>query len=278
MDGEAETVAAQARDTTILRTLEKGLRLLSLFDVQHQRWSIRELREATGESKINVLRITKTLEGLGYLARDAESGKLQLGTSIARLSYETLSHSELVRVAAPPMRRLSQAMKETVTLHVEIEPGAIMLLYDANLHFVQPLPPPIGMIVYPGLATAASKIFIAFGPQERWETLLAGPLQSHTERTITDPERLRQQLVSAREEAVAFDFGEWDRELGAVAAPVFGPGGNVGAALSVFSPLERLVPRKLERGAKEVRRIAADLSQEMGAPLDRVALLSNRSG
>jgi hypothetical protein len=61
--GDSAPTADSAASSTS-RTLEKGLRLLGLFDAEHQQWSPRELREATGESKTTVLRLTKTLEVL----------------------------------------------------------------------------------------------------------------------------------------------------------------------------------------------------------------------
>jgi DNA-binding IclR family transcriptional regulator len=263
------------RDTSVLLTLEKGLRLLDLFDAGNPQWSIRELCEATGESKITVLRITKTLECLNYLARDGQTGKLRLGTGVLKFSYTTQSHSDLVHVAAPLMRRLSQTTRETVTLHVEIEPGVLMEIYEATLNYLRSAPEM--RITRQGLTTAAGKLFVAFGPEEGWETLLSEPLPSRTERSVTDPDLVREELIRARRDAVAFDLAEYDIELAALAAPVFGRDGAIRATLSLIMPIEKAVPKKMERGADSIRKIAADVSQELGAPLRQVAFLRNRS-
>lgn len=267
---------AAKRDTGILLTVEKTLRLLSLFDVEHQQWSIKELRDATGESKTNVLRMVKTLEKLEYLERDPASGKLHLGTSITRLSYVTLGHSELVLEAAPMMRRLYETTKQTVSLSVEIAPASVMLLYHVSLRY-QPALRPTGGVVRPGLTSAASKILLAFRSEESWDAILAGPIRPRTEKSITDVETLRAQLLRARQEAVAFEFGEWNVELGGVSAPVFGSDGGVRAAMSIIAPIGECSPHEMERRASALRRVAADLSRELGAPLDRIALLRNRS-
>ncbi len=258
-----------------LRTLEKGLQLLSLFDIEHQQWTLRELREATGESKTNVLRVTKTLEGLGFLVRDPATRKLRLGPSIVRLSYVTLSHSELVRTAVEPMRKLSESVKETVDLMVEIELGSLMSLYDMTPRFLR-TPPSIGRIGQTGLATAASRIFIAFRPEETWDEILPLLVRPFTDRTILDIEQLRQQLASIRRDGVAFERGEWSVELCGVAAPIFGSDGAVRASLSVVSPVEQTGPEKMAQHADAVRETAAEISQELGAPVERVAFLRNR--
>ena len=277
MDTDTRAVPAATGGSRTLLTLEKGLRLLNLFDVEHQQWSLRELREATGESKTNVLRITKTLEGLGYLVRDPASGKLRLGSSIVRLSYVTLSHSELVRTAVQPMRRLSQAVKETVDIMVEVELGCLMSLYDVAPRFLGPQPS-TGRITQPGITTAASKIFVAFRPEGTWDEIIAALVRPLTELTITDPRELREQLIMVKQDGVAFDRGEWNLELVGVAAPIFGPQGGVRASISIVAPFELSGPEEVALRADAVRATAAEISAELGAPLERVAFLRNRRG
>lgn len=274
---DADTLGSETapRGPRTLRTLEKGLQLLGLFDFEHQHWTLRELREATGESKTNVLRITKTLEGLGYLVRDPGSRTLRLGPSIVRLSYVTLSHSELVRTAVQPMRSLSEKVRETADLMVEIELGSLMSLHDVTPRFLSTRPS-TGRITQPGVSTAASKIFLAFRPEDTWREAFRQFVHPLTDRTILDPEQLHQELATVRRDGVAFDRGEWSVELCGVAAPIFGSDGGVRASLSVVSPVEQTSPEKMAEHADAVRATAAEISQELGAPLELVAFLRNR--
>ena len=84
MKSEESSPPGDSAASSTSRTLEKGLRLLGLFDAEHPQWSLKELREATGESKTTVLRLTKTLEALGYLARAARTGRLRLGAGVLK--------------------------------------------------------------------------------------------------------------------------------------------------------------------------------------------------
>src|SRR5512136_1034343 len=52
------------------RTLEKGLQVLSLFDVDRPEWTFKEIREAAGLPKATGFRLVKTLENLKYLGHD----------------------------------------------------------------------------------------------------------------------------------------------------------------------------------------------------------------
>lgn len=273
---EPETVPqADVAPGSTSRTLEKGLRLLGLFDAEHQQWGLRELREATGEPKTTVLRLTKTLEKLGYLARDPHTGRLRLGPSMLKLSYVNSPHNELVRLAVPHMRRLSEVTSQPVDLTVQIDRRSLMTLYDVAPRFLRPQAP-IGRITHPELATAAHKIFTAFGPQESWDEVIVEVKRPLTEHSPTEAARLREQLLCVREEGAAFDIGESSMELIGVGAPVFGLDGDVCAVLSVVSPIEHFGPAEKIAYANAARSVGADLSEELGAPLERVAFLRNR--
>lgn len=257
-----------------LRTLEKGLKLLSLFDIDHQEWTLRELREATGESKTNIFRVVTTLEKVGYLVRDTDTRKLRLGPSITRLSYVTLSHAEIVRAAVDPMRRLYERVKEMLDLVVEIELGALMSLYDMTPRPYR-IPPSVGRIGLPGLTTAASKVMVAFRAEEQWDDILTQIIRPFTEHSVLDFEQLREQLKRIRSDGVAFERGENSIELCGVAAPIFGHEGDVRACLSIVSPVEQTTMERMYEQADAVRETAAEISQELGAPVEQVAFLRN---
>jgi DNA-binding IclR family transcriptional regulator len=115
---------------------------------------------------------------------------------------------------------------------------------------------------YPVHCTASGKAFLAFGPAAVRERLLARRLERVTPHTITDRARLEEQLAEARRSGLAVTHGELEVGLDAMAAPVFGPGGDMLAAVDVSGPSHRLATRPdLDRMTKEA---AADLSRRLG--------------
>lgn len=54
-----------------------------------------------------------------------------------------------------------------------------------------------------------------------------------TERTITDPDRLMEELEQVREQGYALDAREMEEHAECVGAPVFGADGNLVGAVSV---------------------------------------------
>ena len=68
----------------------------------------------------------------------------------------------------------------------------------------------------------------------------AGPLTAYTERTITDPGVLGAEIAAVRERGYAEAIGEREPDLGAVAVPVLGRGGELAAIIGIQGPASRL--------------------------------------
>jgi DNA-binding IclR family transcriptional regulator len=82
-------------------------------------------------------------------------------------------------------------------------------------------------------ATAMGKALLAFSPPEVVHLLLMRGLAAFTPDTVTAPDRLRRALAMARLSRLA--VVRWEFEVGrsALAVPVFGPDGEVVAAIEV---------------------------------------------
>ena len=100
------------------RTLEKGLFVLGLFDVDHPEWTLKELREAAGLPKATTRRLVKTLEHGKWVAQDPVTGKYHLGSSALKAYYLATSDTELVRIAHPFLVQLEEETTETAILSV----------------------------------------------------------------------------------------------------------------------------------------------------------------
>lgn len=243
------------------RTLEKGLFLLNLFDAEHPEWSLRELRERANLSKATTRRLMKTLEAAKWVAYDPESRTYHLGSSALRALYLATSHSELVRVVHPFLVRLAAETNESAIFSVWTDHGALILDSAPSSRAFKPMTYP-GMLL-PGVASADAQVLIAFGPEETWDLLLAGPVERRTERTVTDPVVLRERWRTVRREGVAFDWGEWNLGAPAVSAPVFDGGGQLRGAVTVVPPIERCTEEQMLEYAAAVKKTAAAITKKL---------------
>jgi DNA-binding IclR family transcriptional regulator len=81
-------------------------------------------------------------------------------------------------------------------------------------------------------ATATGKVLLAFGGVP----LPTGSLERFTPRTLTDPRKLATAVERVREQGWAEAAGERERDLNAVAAPIFGAEGRLAGILGLQGP------------------------------------------
>lgn len=255
-------VSSLAGSGSLSRTLEKGLLVLSLFDVEHSEWTLREIRQEAKLPKATAFRLVKTLEGLKYLTYNPQTGKYHLGSSMLRAAYLTLSHSELVRIADPILQKLAEETTETINLTVPTDQGVLLVDTVLTSRPFKPHNPP-GMFMV-GLANVHARIFLAYEPESVQESALAKPQQRRTEYTTTDAQKLAEQLALIKHEGVALSFQEMNLGMCAVGAPVFDSNGVVRASMAVVAPVERFGPAEVAHYGAAVKDAAAVLSRELG--------------
>jgi DNA-binding IclR family transcriptional regulator len=81
--------------------------------------------------------------------------------------------------------------------------------------------------------TAVGRALLAFSPAGTVEMVIARGLRPYTAHTITAPDRFRRTLAVTRLTQVAVSRWELEPGVSTIAMPVFGPGGQVVAAIEV---------------------------------------------
>jgi IclR family acetate operon transcriptional repressor len=149
------------------------------------------------------------------------------------------------------------------------ETTAIAALFDNHIEVVAVSESPqtvhmgntVGRILQPH-ASSLGKVITAFQPDERREHLIRSygvtPL---TAKTITDENILQRELEQVRTRGYATDAGETCLEGHCFGAPIYGPDGDVVAAVSMSIPLVRLGgPDQQAKIVERVKATAAAIS------------------
>lgn len=246
-----------------IQSIERALRVLEEFSARERELGVTELAKRLGLNKSTCFGILHTLQSNGYLEQNPDTGKYCLGLKLFELGQTYEAGLELRNIAKPYLENLSEKTKETVHLVVrngmdavyieKVEgPSAINIISQVgkrvNLH-----------------CTGVGKSLLAFLPREQLERVLQhSKLKQFTEYTITDKEKLLDELERIREKGYSIDNEEIELGLRCVAAPLFNHRNEVIGAISIAGPTMRLTLGMIEELADLVKEAALQISQRLG--------------
>jgi IclR family pca regulon transcriptional regulator len=261
LDSTGDVDEDQPTGPSPVRALERGLSLLRLFDSQHQEWSLMELSRRSGLHKATTYRFIKTLGAMGFVLQGPD-GKYSLGPSVFQMAYVWLSYARLADIARPHVEALTAATDATSGLTLWNGEGALVIVYVPTPHAFKPVPT-LGD-TFTDLASAHMKVLLAYGPEERRYRALQDPIRQLTPFTLTQPEAVAAELGRVAQEGVAYDAQQLLTGVCGLSVPIWDYSGEVRASLGIAVPETRFGPSDVRRYIAELKRIAADLSFDLG--------------
>jgi DNA-binding IclR family transcriptional regulator len=242
----------------MIRSLDKGLRILSYLAAKTGAGPS-EIARDLQLGKSTVIRMLQTMEAVGFVKQDVQTGRYGMGTRVLELAHNFLEQEDgIVPPAIDIIRELSAKCRETVGLFVR-EGDTRVCIYSVQS------PLPLRHLVRVGqvrslFSGATGKIFLAYMLPDEVESLFV--------RENVDVDRalsLRRELPRIREEGVAFSSGEGQPGTAAVAVPILNGRKEPLAALFVTGPLERLTPARLKEMAEPLAVAAHTISNRIVA-------------
>jgi IclR family acetate operon transcriptional repressor len=262
-EGGAGAMSEQREQGPATRTISRALTILQTFDEARPELGVTALSDLTGLDKATVYRLLSALQQGGLIEQDPATSKYHLGFGLVRLAGLALQHLDLPHVVRPYLETLAEETEETVTLSI--------LTNDAKVINIDGVTSPrrirnVGRIgrEMPAHAVSAGKVLLAYLRPEKLTRLMDQGLERYTEHTITDAERLQEELADVRRVGYAIAEEELEEGLSAVAAPIWNSGRRVEASISVSGPSFRLPRPRLEALGEETARMAERVSQQLG--------------
>lgn len=236
--------------------IRRAMSLLGAFDSRHQRLTLSALVMRTGLPKTTVHRLAHELTEAGMLAYHDRF--YTIGERVVEIAGLAPVRRELREAALPFMQDLFEITHETIHLGVI---SGIHLLYveKINGHRRTTELSQFGGHM-PLHCTSLGKAMLAHSPRSLVEQLIANGLTAYTTSTITSPQLLRHELGEVASLGLAYDREETAIGVCCVGAPVFGPSGEVVAAMSVTGAASRM---RLDRLGAAVRAAAAGTTRQM---------------
>ncbi|WP_103349278.1 IclR family transcriptional regulator [Amycolatopsis sp. CA-128772] len=243
-----------------IQSIERAAAILRLLARGSGRLGVGEIAESLELAKGTAHGILRTLQGVGFVEQDRDTGKYQLGAALLHLGTSYLDVNELRSRAINWADALAARSGEAVRIGAPLE-GRVLVVHhvfrpDDSLQTLD-----VGTLL-PLHATALGKVLLAYDT-----TLKAAP-EPYTRRTLVTQTAIKRACARVREAGWAAENGEMISGEAGIAAPIRGHGGIVVGAIGVSGAVERICepdgtpsPRLLGH----VRDAARAVSRDLGA-------------
>jgi IclR family pca regulon transcriptional regulator len=225
-----------------VQSLERGLSVIRAFSAEHPELTLSEVARATGLTRAAARRFLRTLVELGYVR---STGRLfALRPRILELGYAYLSSLGLSEVATPHLESLVSTVRESSSVSV-LDGDEVVYVARVPMRRIMTVAISVGTR-FPAFATSMGRVLLA-GQSDQWLDgyLSTVRLSQLTRWTITDPARLRSELMRVRQQGWAMVSEELEEGLRAIAAPIHDRRGMVIAAVNVSAATQRGDPETL---------------------------------
>ena len=206
-------------DRHFVTALARGLEVLACFRHGDRMLGNQELSKRCGLAKSTISRLTHTLTRLGYLIYVEDSAKYSLGTATLSLGSAMLSRLQIRKLAHPLMQQLAEFSRCMVSLgsrdrlsmiYIDAVRGssAVTLSLDSGARIQ--------------IATSAmGRAYLTAVPEAERDDVM------DRVRELADVSRwpelqrgVSKALRDIRELGVCCSFGEWQKDVNAIAVPV----------------------------------------------------------
>ncbi|MCF7817321.1 MAG: IclR family transcriptional regulator [Kiritimatiellales bacterium] len=209
------------KQARILPSFLKGIRILQDIANHPDGMKLSEISQELGLPSSNVTLYLNTLLGSGMVIRDPLNRKFfisPMAVELFRNSGESLVH-RLIPSAEEPMKKLHRQFNENVLLGFQKENTVVFIKHISSNHVMS-----VKIEPEPDFAlhiTAAGRAILAFLPEKEISAYLKkASYEKLTGKTVANEKALLKILNDTRKNGYAFNPGEFEEEVMAVAAPI----------------------------------------------------------
>lgn len=255
----------------MINSVLKAIDILNTFTPSEPRLSLGEIASRLGLPKSTAHNLLATLLSRGFVEK-VDGDHYALGTAVVALTQAVRVNAELRDRAAPLLREMADATRESVYLAV-LDGDHVLYIYAVESPRRLMARTAVGDRA-PLHCTSIGKAILAYLPPARATAIVDRVgLPASTEATITDLPALQQELEETRRRAYAVDRQEHERSTYCIGAPIFDAHGQVIAACSISGTDPQILGSRLEELSRRVQYVAQEISRRMGFIPSRRALV-----
>jgi len=245
-----------------MSSVDRAFQILFLLAESPEELGVTEIGRRLGLSKSTVFRFLASMEKLGIVQKNSHTSKYHLGLTLFELGNRVFIKKNIIDRFHPYLEELAYQVREIVNLAGLFQNELIYLdKIEANRSLR--IRTYVGFHIYPHCTALGKAILAHMNGADVKRILKEEGLPARTEKTITDPEKLFQELEKIRQEGFALDDEEFEYGLRCLAVPVFDSQKRVVASISISAPAVKITQKTLPDYVNKLRRTAQALEREL---------------
>jgi len=257
---EALTTGPVTRERELNKATVRVLHVLSSFASEASGFSMTELALALGMTKNMTYRALTTLVEQGYLVRERDGSRYQLGYRVLELQNPLVAEPDLRTLSAPYLLRLHTLTGESTGLVVRAADHCVLI------EGLETRKPGVWRVragaIYPLFGPASGRVILAYDQDEAIDAYIGRHVPMHDPRSgeVLEPEVLKRQIALIREQGFAWVKRAAQPQIVSLAFPIFDIDGRLHGSISVGGPRAR-VEEQLKQQLPELQELVAELNK-----------------
>lgn len=247
-----------------VKVLDKALSILSQF-LEYDELSLQELQHISGYNRTTLYRLLQSLVANSFLQQDSRTRKYMVSSKLMRLSGAAFNQMKFLPACRPYLKELMKLSGETT--FIAVLEGANITIVDLEPSYkTAQVNVTVGKLI-PAYATGGGKAILAHLSEDELPSILEQcTYESFTEHTLKNKDTLLIALEETQRLGYGSSRGEYDIDIFATGAPIFGSHGRVVATI-VIAALDRRVngEETLRHHGQLVKEAAKEISQKLGS-------------
>jgi IclR family acetate operon transcriptional repressor len=245
-----------------LQSLDRALGILVAIS-RTGRATLTDLSMSLGVPTATTHRILTTLQKHGFVAFNEDRQDWSIGIEAYRTGASFMNRTNLSEASRPVMRHLMEKTGETANLAI---PDGAEVVFVGQVETQNPIRAFFARGTRTSMhASGTGKAILSSMPEERVRKLLmSSGLTAYTDKTLTSPQALFEDLEETRARGYSFDSEERFSGMSCIGSVIFDEHQEACGGVSISGPSTRFDPLRIPELGATVAEAARDITQLIG--------------
>lgn len=246
-----------------IKSLVKAIEILSLLKSDSS-MSLSDISKKINAPKSTTHGLLSTLFDFGFVEKTSVSGEYKLGYKLYEFGMAVAKQWKIIDVALPYLKKIVDELNETAHLATLSNDGEVFYIqkYESNRSIK--IVSDVGSKL-PAHCTGVGKVLLSYLDDKLLLDIVKSKgLKAFTKNTITNFEKLKEELKKIKKQGYAIDNEEIMDGLKCIAFPIYNHTGKVTYAISISGPVNRLSGDRFYEALKLVQKTSLEISENLG--------------